>query len=634
MRKKEHGFTLIELLAVIVILALILIIAIPAVLTSMRAAQKESLYLYAQSLHSKAIAQYTQDLEHNKKNTSCAVYDIEKDLDLPNTGNYEGWVRVKREAVSSGKSKVAISLPYDQAAGESGIKYPKYCINEIASGQCKPINGVAIDDEATKLVISEAVEEGEQLCVNYMAVNNNKLVTKATKCMQYDAATAVTDTYKYNVTLSIKDNTYAVENVTIGEKGKDETNQDAFYKNIRTKDLVIDAPSCSTNDGSKGETTTTQVNITTSTSTTRQQATNKTTTKKTTSKVVVGPGTTTKKTTTQINQGTTTKRTSTQIGQGTTTKRTSTQISQGTTTSRTTQTITVITTTSKSTQTQTVTVTTTKGTTVPTTTTTTVKKPELLLSSLSVAGHANEINFHPLKFYYEVRLPYSEDHLNVSATTEVETSQIGMTGFENIPVGKTVGLVIVHDPYTGKKAYYQIAITRLGKGGEVITTTKPTKPIDPNHPEEGKPDPTLPSSNASLRYLSISNYELDFSPEVYDYTLTTIGEKKLHVNYRAESEAANVSVYGNEDLKDGDEIVIHVQSENGKFHQTYTIKIKVAKETTNTTKVLRGSVIGLVILLAIILLVIYLNRRKGYTGNSFDKDNKNNPQSANNLPGQ
>ena len=78
--RKKNGFTLIELLAVIVVLALIMIIVIPNVLNAVNSAKKESFFLYAQSLQSKAIAKYTQDLDLNRENTECAVYDISKDF--------------------------------------------------------------------------------------------------------------------------------------------------------------------------------------------------------------------------------------------------------------------------------------------------------------------------------------------------------------------------------------------------------------------------------------------------------------------------------------------------------------------------------------------------------------------------
>ena len=62
MKSNKNGFTLVELLAVIVILALIMIIAIPSVMTVVNNARRQSFYLYAESIQSKALAKYQQDI--------------------------------------------------------------------------------------------------------------------------------------------------------------------------------------------------------------------------------------------------------------------------------------------------------------------------------------------------------------------------------------------------------------------------------------------------------------------------------------------------------------------------------------------------------------------------------------------
>lgn len=90
-KKKKNGFTLVELLAVIVILALLLIIVIPSILDTTNRAKKELFYDYSRSVQSKAVAKYIQDMDDETIKSNCRVYDINTDLDLENTGDFEGW---------------------------------------------------------------------------------------------------------------------------------------------------------------------------------------------------------------------------------------------------------------------------------------------------------------------------------------------------------------------------------------------------------------------------------------------------------------------------------------------------------------------------------------------------------------
>ncbi len=91
---------MVELLAVIVVLALIMIVVIPSIMKSIEVQERNRFICMLKACKVKATAKYTQDLDLNKSNTDCAVYDISKDLDISNTGKYEGWVKINRVAVS------------------------------------------------------------------------------------------------------------------------------------------------------------------------------------------------------------------------------------------------------------------------------------------------------------------------------------------------------------------------------------------------------------------------------------------------------------------------------------------------------------------------------------------------------
>ena len=590
MRKKDKGFTLVELLAVIVILALILIIAIPSVLSAMRSAQKESFYLYAQSLQSKALAQYTQDLEHNKDNTDCVVYDIGEDLGISNTGDYEGWVKVNRTPVESGNKNVTVSL-----SNSSGLQYVKYCVADGSS--CTPDTSFYVTEGATSTEITKSLQEGEVLCANYQYLDGDSLKTASNTCKTYASGDAVVDTYEYNVEITLKDDAYAVENVAFN----DDMSMDEFYaaisefnenhKNDANK-LAISAPSCSaTGDDVKGTTTTRTTQVTTTTTADRD---------------------TTRVTTT-------------------TTTRNQTGVTTTTTTTRRTEQVTTTTTGDRPTENVSTTTTTERPTTSDTTTTINIEDRSLLLASLSVSGYDDVLAFSPYKFYYDLRVPNSVTSLNVTAVVEEpETSEVYITGAEALNVGTNPVVATVFNTITGERSYYRIMVTRLDESGNVPNNSGGNGNGGNGNSESGKPDPTLAESNASLSYLGVSGYSIDFDPEVYEYTLTTRGEDHLFINYETASETAHVALTGNEELQNDDQIVLFVQSENGFYNKTYTITVKFAEEESETTKVLRGFAVGLGVLLLIILTIVAINKRKKVVLD--DDDKKDEKEQQNNHP--
>jgi prepilin-type N-terminal cleavage/methylation domain-containing protein len=93
--KKKNGFTLVELLAVIVVLAIIMIIAIPAVLDIMTNARKQAFTEAIDKYVTAVQTQYMADSGMGQiPGAGYYVYNIQTDLGLSTTGNYQGFVLV------------------------------------------------------------------------------------------------------------------------------------------------------------------------------------------------------------------------------------------------------------------------------------------------------------------------------------------------------------------------------------------------------------------------------------------------------------------------------------------------------------------------------------------------------------
>lgn len=131
--------------------------------------------------------------------------------------------------------------------------------------------------------------------------------------------------------------------------------------------------------------------------------------------------------------------------------------------------------------------------------------------------------------------------------TEITRTGIGSNGWSRIN-------------YNGTTAYIS---------SQYVTTTKPA--------EEEK------SNNANLKALAVEGYELipSFSPSTVAYTLQVTNEvTNLTIKAEPEDEKATVSIQGNKDLKEGENLVtISVSAEDGTV-KIYEIKVTRLAETT------------------------------------------------------
>lgn len=407
--KKKNGFTLVELLAVIVVLALILILVVPSVLDATNKSKKETFYLYSSSLEEKAVARYTQDMDLNKKNIDCAVYDISKDLGIGNTGDYEGWVKVNRVATSSGKTVASANIKHDKLSNVF------YCVTE--GNTCTPNTAYSFEEGKTEVNLSKTIDKNDKLCYNYKYADEDKVLrTSNTTCI-VGKETNIKDTYKYEVYLTLTNKRYKVENILINK----DMDENKFFENmISTGELSIYSPTCDASSSSEIK------------------------------------GTTTTKTTKVTNI----KTEETKTTKVTTTNEKSTETTQATTTTTEVNTIEV------STQT-----TTTRQTYSIPTTTIAPENRSLLLESLSVAGY--NVSFNSLTFSYEITVPNSTTSLNVSAIPVDATTKVTVIGSDNLTVGSNIIRINLANENESDEANYYIEVKRMDELGQTVEITRP-----------------------------------------------------------------------------------------------------------------------------------------------------------------
>ena len=183
---------------------------------------------------------------------------------------------------------------------------------------------------------------------------------------------------------------------------------------------------------------------------------------------------------------------------------------------------------------------------------------------------------------YSVELTnYKENEIKVVAEAEDEKATVKVEGNEKITVGENVITVTVNAEDGTSKVY-------------TITVTNKE------------------ASTFGLSSLKIKDVELkDFKTDKFEYSVDFKGLEKLEIEAVANQEGATVEILGNEELKDGENIItIIVTSANGEETVTYQIKankLTVIEQQENKQfdmkTILISALIALIILVIIIILI-------------------------------
>ena len=195
-----------------------------------------------------------------------------------------------------------------------------------------------------------------------------------------------------------------------------------------------------------------------------------------------------------------------------------------------------------------------KNTTKTETPTEEVKSNNANLSSINIEGFSltPEFNKDTTKYYLSVNQDVNS--LNISATSEDESSKFEISGNENLQFGiNTVKIKSTAEDGTVKE--YEI--------------------------EVNKEDTTL---GLSYLLISLNGQNIDFSPEfdknTLNYTLDVENASALDIEALANYEAIRISITGNENLKNGENVItINVQKDEEVKTYTLTVNNTVENES-------------------------------------------------------
>lgn len=242
------------------------------------------------------------------------------------------------------------------------------------------------------------------------------------------------------------------------------------------------------------------------------------------------------------------------------------------------------------------------------------------LANLGIKGQYDFTGFKATKTSYSVTVPNEAESVEIYATKGQSGQKITGTGVKQLNEGaNTVNVVVTaEDGKTAKT--YTINIER--KASEETTET----------PEESSEETSTEEQESfGLKELKIEGIEItpEFKTDIYTYTAELKDNKtSLELTTVPTEENAEIEVTGNEDLKDGENLItVIVKEKDTDKTATYQITVNKISNEQNTTEatvnklqlskkkiIILGAGIA-VLLLIIISVVVIIKRRKNANNN-------------------
>lgn len=236
------------------------------------------------------------------------------------------------------------------------------------------------------------------------------------------------------------------------------------------------------------------------------------------------------------------------------------------------------------------------------------------LANLGIKGQYDFTGFRAAKTSYSVTVPNEAESVEIYASKGQSGQKITGTGVKQLKEGtNTVNVVVTAEDGTTTKTY-TISIER--KSAETTDNTE----------EKEEETSTEEQESFGLKELKIEGIEItpEFKTDIYEYSAELKEDKtSLELTTLPTVENAEIEVTGNEDLKDGENIItVIVKEKDTDKTATYQITVnKISNEqnitdtTINKMQLSQKKIIvicaGLaVILLIIIILIVIIKKRK------------------------
>lgn len=246
--------------------------------------------------------------------------------------------------------------------------------------------------------------------------------------------------------------------------------------------------------------------------------------------------------------------------------------------------------------------------------TTTQKSSNANLSNLGIRPN-DFTGFKPGTTTYQVEVPENVTEIEVYATAQNAKASISGTGKKSLNVGANAFNVVV-TAEDGTKKTYTINVTRQGE-------------VEEENPEDTTSEEEEIEQAKGLAELKIDNLSLSpsFETGVYEYQVKYIGQDtELNITTKATQEDYVVEVTGNEDLKEGENIItILVSDKDGNNVATYQVTVNkslvdeeaIAREEAKKQEEFRktviiGSIIAVVVIAIIVFLIIRHKRNQRF----------------------
>lgn len=235
------------------------------------------------------------------------------------------------------------------------------------------------------------------------------------------------------------------------------------------------------------------------------------------------------------------------------------------------------------------------------------------LANLGIKGQYDFTGFRAAKTSYSVTVPNEAESVEIYASKGQSGQKITGTGVKQLKEGtNAINVVVTAEDGTTTKTY-------------TINIERKSAETTDNKEENTEETSTEEEETFGLKDLKIDGLELtpEFKTDVYEYSAELKEDKtSLELTTIATEENAEIEVTGNEDLKDGENIItVIVKEKDTDKTATYQITVNKIKEETNITEAIVNNIdnktkemiilgIGILALIIVVIIIVIVNKKR------------------------